>query len=79
MNLIFLYVYGNDFRVWWIVDDVKFVRNEYFCLGFMVMKKLFDLVIKKIVEYLKNFFKSCVLKRVEFFFFVGGFVEFVLF
>lgn len=60
------------------VDDVKFVRNEYFCLGSMAMKKLFDPVIKGIVEHLKNLLKSRALKRVEFFFLVGGFAESVL-
>ena len=60
------------------VDDVKFVRNEYFCLGSMAMKKLFDPVIKGIVEHLKNLLKSRALKRVKFFFLVGGFAESVL-
>lgn len=39
------------------------------------MKKLFDPVIKEIVEHLKNLLKSRALKRVEFFFLVGGFAE----
>ena len=60
------------------VDDVKFVRNEYFCLGSMAMKTLFDPVIKGIVEHLKNLLKSRALKRVKFFFLVGGFAESVL-
>ena len=60
------------------VDDVKFVRNEYFCLGSTAMRKLFDPVIKGIVEHLKNLLKSRALKRVEFFFLVGGFAESVL-
>ena len=60
------------------VDDVKFVRNEYFCLGSIAMKKLFDPVIKGIVEHLKNLLKSRALERVEFFFLVGGFADSVL-
>jgi len=60
------------------VEDVKFVRNEYFCLGSTVMKKLFDPVIEGIVEHLKNLLKSRALKRVEFFFLVGGFAESML-
>ena len=60
------------------VDDVKFIRNEYLCLGFTTMNKLFDPVIKGIVKHLKNLLKSRALKRVEFFFLVGGFGESVL-
>ena len=57
------------------VDDVKYVRNEYFCLGSTTMKKLFDPVIKGIVGHLKNLLKGRALKGVEFFFLVGGFAE----
>ena len=61
------------------VDDVKFIRNEYFCLGSMAMRKLFDPVIKGIVKHLKNLLKSRALNRVEFFFLVRGFADCVLF
>lgn len=60
------------------VDDVKFVRNEYFCLGSTAMKKLFDPVIKGIVWHLKDLLKGRALKGVEFVFLVGGFAESVL-
>ena len=58
--------------------DVKFVRNEYFCLGSTTMKKLLDPVIKGIVEHLKNLLKSRALKRVGFFFLVRRFAESVV-
>ena len=61
-----------------VVDDVKFVRNEYFCLGSMAMKKLFDPVIKGIVEHLRNLLKRRALRGVEFVFLVRGFAESVL-
>ena len=44
-------------------------------MGFTTRKKLFDPVIKGIVKHLKNLLKSRALKRVEFFFLVGGFAE----
>lgn len=60
------------------VDDVKFIRNEYFCLGSTTMKKLFEPVINGIVEHLKNLLRSRALRGVQFVFLVGGFAESVL-
>ena len=56
-------------------DDVKFVRNEYFCIGPAAMKKLFEPVLNGIVKHLNNVLKHRALRRLQFFFLVGGFAE----
>lgn len=60
------------------LDDIKFVRNEYFCLGSTAMKKLFDPVVQGIVGHLENLLKGRELKDVKLLFLVGGFAESVL-
>lgn len=56
-------------------DEVQFIRNEYFCLGPAAMRKLFQPVLNGIVSHLHNLLKHPVLKRLQFFFLVGGFAE----
>ncbi|XP_022802762.1 heat shock 70 kDa protein 12A-like isoform X1 [Stylophora pistillata] len=56
-------------------DDVQFVRNEYFCIGPAAMKKLFEPVLNEIVKHLNNLLKHRMLRKLQFFFLVGGFAE----
>lgn len=46
---------------------------------FEIMKELFVFVLSKIVEYIKDFIGKDSVKGFYFFFFVGGFVELLLF
>lgn len=56
-------------------DDVRFIRNEYFCLGSAAMKKLFQPVLNGIVKHLNRLLQHRHLQGLKFFFLVGGFAE----
>ena len=56
-------------------DDVRFIRNEYFCLGSSAMKKLFQPVLNGIVGHLNSLLQHRDLQGLHFFFLVGGFAE----
>ena len=55
--------------------DVRFVRNEYFCLGSAAMKKLFEPVLNGILNHLTNLLQSRSFQGLQFFFLVGGFAQ----
>ena len=58
--------------------DVRFVRNEYFCLESTAMKKLFEPVLNGILNHLANLLQSRDFQGLQFFFLVGGFAQSVL-
>ena len=58
--------------------DVRFVRNEYFCLGSAAMKKLFEPVLNGILNHLTNLLQSRSFQGIQFFFLVGGFAQSLL-
>ena len=58
--------------------DVRFVRNEYFCLGSAAMKKLFEPVLNGILNHLTNLLQSRFFQGLQFFFLVGGFAQSLL-
>lgn len=57
---------------------VQFVRNEYFCLDSMAMKKLFEPVLKGIVKHLTKLLQNRIFQGLQFFFLVGGFAQSLL-
>ena len=55
--------------------DVRFMRNEYFCLESTAMKKLFEPVLNGIVKHLSSLLQNCLFQGLQFFFLVGGFAQ----
>ena len=57
------------------IDGVQFLRNEYLCLDAPAMKRLFKPVLDGIVNHLTSLLQNPCLKKLQFFFLVGGFAQ----
>ena len=57
------------------INGVRFVRNEYLCLEYTSMKKLFEPVVSGIVNHLTNLLQNRFCQGLQFFFLVGGFAQ----